>query len=288
MFEPYLYNPAYGGMTNSLTLTAVARKQWSGFPGAPTSQFIAAHLPIYRLSSGAGIRIDNQSLGAHHQINGQVSYNYIFTGLANGIISAGLGIGILNSFLDGNILRAPDGNYENTINHNDPNLSAQKESYTAASLTGGILYRNNSMEVGFSILQGINTTLSDRYTYTPVRHLMFNAAYFIKFSNELRLAPSVLLKYDFRILQTDTDLQLYFKNFIFGGGIRGYSGHSFDSFKLSLSGRVMENLMAGYVYEGSLSQLKSYNDNTHEIFLQYRLPIKLLNQRENVIYHPRM
>lgn len=288
MFEPFLYNPAYSGMTNSLSLTAAVRKQWNGFPGAPAYQFVSAHLPIYNLRSGAGLLIDNQTLGAHRLTNGRASYSYIFEGLGNGILSAGIGLGLINHFVQGDLLRAPDGEYENTINHNDPILSNETDPYSAMTLSGGILYRNNTFETGLSMLQALNIGLSSKNGYRPVRHIMVNGSYYYKLSEEVRLVPSVLLKYDFNILQLDTDFQLYFKNFIFGIGSRGYSRHSFDAYKLNISGRVMENILVGYLYEGTLSQLKSYNDNTHELFIQYRLPIKLLKKHQNVIYHPRM
>lgn len=98
----------------------------------------------------------------------------------------------------------------------------------------------------------------------------------------------MLLKYNAAVIQSDLDLQIYRNNLIGGLGLRGYSSKSLDCFKINLGGRLSERLLIGYSYEATLSGLKSYSDNTHELFIQYRLPVKMLKKAENVIYHPRM
>lgn len=107
MFEPYSFNPAYGGMNNSISVSADIRKQWSGLAGAPSSQYLTVHMPIYSLNSGVGLMLNNEELGANHQFQGQLSYNYVMSNLAAGLISIGASVGLINRNMDGSEIRTP-------------------------------------------------------------------------------------------------------------------------------------------------------------------------------------
>lgn len=289
MFEPYSFNPAYGGMNNSISVSADIRKQWSGLAGAPSSQYLTVHMPIYSLNSGVGLMLNNEELGANHQFQGQLSYNYVMSNLAAGLISLGASVGLINRNMDGSEIRTPGGNYENSIQHNDPLLYPGAENYFGSTLGCGIFYRASAVEVGLSYSQIISLPIQNKtFTYNPAAHLILYASYFYKINEDWKIVPAVLLKYNAAVIQSDLDLQIYRNNLIGGLGLRGYSSKSLDCFKINLGGRLSERLLIGYSYEATLSGLKSYSDNTHELFIQYRLPVKMLKKAENVIYHPRM
>ncbi|MEY3249463.1 MAG: hypothetical protein RL742_1506, partial [Bacteroidota bacterium] len=65
MLNPYALNPAVAGTENTLILNGVYRQQWSDLRGAPVGQTLNAHLPVYRINSGLGLRLDNDAVGAH-------------------------------------------------------------------------------------------------------------------------------------------------------------------------------------------------------------------------------
>ena len=105
--NPYAYNPAYAGLENTLVATGVYRRQWSGLEGAPETQHLNAHLPLYVINSGIGLKIENDVIGAHRTTQGSVSYNYQLELGRNTLLSAGIGIGFLQYSLDGAKLRQP-------------------------------------------------------------------------------------------------------------------------------------------------------------------------------------
>ena len=48
LFNPLHFNPAYAGSRGSLNAVAIMRAQWVGVKGAPMSQFLSVHSPIYQ------------------------------------------------------------------------------------------------------------------------------------------------------------------------------------------------------------------------------------------------
>ena len=63
MLNRYQFNPAYGGLDRSLSITAGLRTQWTQFEGAPTTQFVNLHLPLYALNGSVGLGLENDQLG---------------------------------------------------------------------------------------------------------------------------------------------------------------------------------------------------------------------------------
>ncbi|TNE49794.1 MAG: type IX secretion system membrane protein PorP/SprF, partial [Bacteroidetes bacterium] len=75
LLNPYAYNPAYAGMGNSLVATGVYRQQWSSLRGAPESQHLNMHLPLYMISSGVGLKAENDIIGAHRTTQAMLTYS---------------------------------------------------------------------------------------------------------------------------------------------------------------------------------------------------------------------
>ncbi|MEO6037162.1 MAG: PorP/SprF family type IX secretion system membrane protein, partial [Saprospiraceae bacterium] len=122
MLNPYAANPAYAGLENTLVVTGVYRQQWSGLKGAPLTQHINAHLPLYVIRSGLGLKVENDAIGAHRVTQASASYDYQLELGRNALLSVGVGAGYLQYTLDGDKLRAPQGTYVEPgglFDHND-------------------------------------------------------------------------------------------------------------------------------------------------------------------------
>ena len=67
-FTQYMYNtisinPAYAGSRETLSVVALHRSQWSGFPGAPTTQTLSINTPLRNDQIGLGFSFVNGELG---------------------------------------------------------------------------------------------------------------------------------------------------------------------------------------------------------------------------------
>lgn len=47
MYNPLAFNPAITGVNDELVISGIVREQWTGINGAPNTQYLNAHMPIY-------------------------------------------------------------------------------------------------------------------------------------------------------------------------------------------------------------------------------------------------
>ena len=80
MFNTIAVNPAYAGSRNVLTVTGIHRSQWVGFKGAPVTQSLTMHSPLFRKDLGVGLSIINDDIGPSHftTVNMDMSYSIEF------------------------------------------------------------------------------------------------------------------------------------------------------------------------------------------------------------------
>src|SRR5690606_35635656 len=62
-WDPYLYNPAFGGITGITQLTAHFRSQWQGIDGQPQTQMLSAYTPVDMINSSVGVQFWADRIG---------------------------------------------------------------------------------------------------------------------------------------------------------------------------------------------------------------------------------
>ena len=68
MFNGQVLNPAYSGVHEKLSATALYRNQWVNLEGAPTIQTLTVNTGFKRNKTGVGIMISNDKLGIHRDL----------------------------------------------------------------------------------------------------------------------------------------------------------------------------------------------------------------------------
>jgi len=81
MYTQYMYNtlsinPGYAGSRGNLSITGLVRQQWVGINGAPSTQSLSLHSPIYNDNMGLGLSIVNDKVGPIHQTMLFADYSY--------------------------------------------------------------------------------------------------------------------------------------------------------------------------------------------------------------------
>jgi type IX secretion system PorP/SprF family membrane protein len=290
----YAYNPAYGGMAGGLQATALHRAQWGGLDGAPTTNHFNVHLPVYAVSGGFGCSFIAEEIGAWTRWSLGGSWAQHIAIGRNAILSAAISGRILQRSLNGFVLRAPEGVYEDgEVVHNDVLLSDQLQSGTAFSVGAGAFLQAGTFEAGMA-LTSINRPVYSfsgqaGLPFQEASHLFIHAGYAFNPSESVEILPIILVKSDMVIQQFDFSLQMTLAGtFFVGGGYRGWNADSSDA-ALAFGGiRLPSGLNIAYCYDIPLSDLKVVQEGSHEILLSWTLGSPIGKGRPpRILYHPR-
>ena len=293
MLNPYHYNTSFAGLDESLSATAVFRKQWVDFPGTPLNFNFNTHLPLVFINSGVGLSFEQDIIGAYSNTYAKASYNYIMDFNSKSKLSFGGAFKFMQKTLDGTRLRAPDGDYENGLDHNDNFIPLSRVSNQAYTFDAGIYYKDDKFQIGIAANNITAPTL--RFDASAIQQIQYlrnfvvNASYSFNVNEDFILEPSVLIKTDMIKYQPELALLLKYQNKFFGGlSYRGYSKLTSDAVVLLAGMQINKNFMLAYAYDFSISGLKNFNSGSHEIILNYNLRKELSREiPAKIIYNQR-
>lgn len=259
MYNMNVINPAYAGSKESLSLTALYRKQWSGLDGAPETFTFSAHTPISD-KIGLGLSAIKDELGPVSETNVYADFSYTLEVGANTKLALGLKAGA--TFHDVGLtsieLQDPgDPFFSQDINNTYPNIGA-----------GAFLYGENYY-VGLSVPNLLNSVHLDanglKYG-TETNHYFVTTGYVFQVSENIKLKPSVLAKSAFGApLSLDGNLNaLFYERFEIGASYR-----LDDSFSGLVGFQITEFVRVGYAYDRVISDLQAVSSSSHEVILTF-------------------
>lgn len=288
MVDKYKQNPAYGGLDRSLSINLNYRSQWNNLPGQPKQFYVNGHLPIYLFNGSAGMELYTDNTGVLNTTGLTVSYNYVQP-IFRGLLSGGLRIGLEQNTLDGSAIVTPDGTYgPNTINHNDPLLTNEKIASWAPVWQLGGFIGHDLFDAGLTISNIFpdavsvgDSKIKKSFTVSAYGQVPF-------YIGEYEIAPSLLIKTNGDILQTDISCLLKNGN-IFGGlSLRGYNDISLDALVFIGGIRLNQHYTLSYSYDAGLSDIKNVSQGTHEVNINYNLNKRIgIGLPPEIIYNPR-
>lgn len=290
MLTKYRFNPAYAGLDYSLSIDAMVRSQYTSIVGQPRMQYLSAHIPAYILNGSIGFEINRATEGALKHVAATGSYSHV-QNLPFGFLSSAIRLGVLQTSIDGSQLRTQSGSYKpNTIFHNDPLLQNSNFSGLAPIWEIGAYLFMGDPQFGISISRSPSIKQSiGNAEIRLITHFDVFAEYRIRYNEQLHLLPSILIKSDINIIQTDISILSEINGNVFGGvGVRGYNSDSFDAISVTVGMDLGRHYRLSYSYDIGLSELKRVNEGSHEILLNYNLKkIIGLGNNPKVEYNPR-
>ncbi len=292
MFNKTQFNPAFAGKDNAISATGLYREQWVGLKGAPSTQMLNVDMPAYFFKGGVGLSLSNRMTGAKRttRLNLHYAYHHAF---AFGQIGGGVSAGVVQRAFDGSELTAPQGSYEAGIDHNDNYIPATNQSGFSPGVSIGGYFSRNDFYAGISAtnLLESRTTIDTKNGSAQIqsnRNYYFTSGVEIDLLKKVSWKPSVLVKSDFNAMQIDFNSLFIFNDNIYGGlAFRGYSRTSKDALSGMFGFKLGSNFTVGYSYDFSLSQLNKVNSGSHEVMLNYTLPIQDPSEKGKIIYNPR-
>tara|TARA_R100000935_G_scaffold13736_4_gene27500 strand:+ start:68341 stop:69156 length:816 start_codon:yes stop_codon:yes gene_type:complete len=252
-------NPAYAGSKESLSLTALYRKQWSGLDGAPETFTFSAHTPISD-KVGLGLSAIKDELGPVSETNVYADFSYTLQVGENTKLALGLKAGA--TFHDVGLVGLDlqdegDPFFSQDINNTYPNIGA-----------GAFLYGENYY-VGLSVPNLLNSVHLDENGLmygNETNHYFATAGYVFQVSENFKLKPSVLVKSAFDApLSFDGNLNaLFYDKFEIGASYR-----LDDSFSGLVGFQVTDNIRVGYAYDRVISDIQAVASSSHEVILTF-------------------
>ncbi len=272
MFTGLFNNPAYSGVQGVTELTFDYRSQWVGYSptfdsdGAPTTQMLSIDAPILSFTSGAGLLMVNDRLGAQNNLQILGSYAY-HLGVGKGKLSFGLRAGIYSQTIDYDKYRY--------IDQNDPLLLQGKESQVRPDMSVGIFYKTEKYNAGVTLNHVIKSKFDFGIPSDSVRgalqtNMVITGDYLYEVNYEFTLQPSLIVKTDFNTYSFDLSLLGIYKerlwfglSYRLGDAVVGLFGYKFLKDKSLKLGYAMD-----YVIQAQAAKQKT----SQEILLSYTLP----------------
>lgn len=260
MFNGLAINPAYAGSHRTLSVTALARLQWTGVDGAPTTQTLSAHGPLGNRRVGVGIQFLHDEIGITKQTGFYTAYSYRIPFQNGGQLSFGLQGGFSSYSARYSQISDTDPAFAGDVKEILPNFGA------------GLFYHTKMFYAGFSAPQLIQSSL-DKFNpdsdAKELRHYFFTTGYVLALDRDLMLKPSLLVKaVPGAPVQLDLNVSLLMKEILWVG----LSWRSFDSVDALFQLQLNERFQFGYAYDfATTSEMRSVNAGSHEIMLNYRV-----------------
>jgi len=255
MLNPLSFSPAYCGKGTDINVALVARQQWVGFDGAPSTQIFNIDAKIFR-RHGIGLSVFNDMLGNEKTINIKLMYAYHIKVTRTANLSVSAGIGLLNHTLD-------DSKIKFDPKHNQDVKEFNLPSSLIANFDFGLLFYTQRLSVGLSskyLDKGIDGSTFAKHP----RHYYLMADYRFRLNDKFDLIPSVLVRSTLYATQFEVNFNLHWKNKVWGG----LSYRSWDQ-AVIMAGLFIKNIRVGYAFDYSFGPLFGKNVGSHEIFVSY-------------------
>ena len=266
-FTQYMYNtininPAYAGSRGVMSIFALHRTQWVGMDGAPITNAFSVNTPVGNRGVGIGVSILNDKIGPTNENNFSVDFSYTVKTSETYKLSFGLKATANLFTLDPNKLNPQD--------QGDPSLQGF-DNEVNPNIGAGIYWHSDKSYIGLSVPSFVETTrYSDNEVAINQEKLNFYliGGYVFDLSSMLQFKPAVLTKMVAGApLQVDVSANfMYNEKFVLGGAYR------WDAAFSAMAGfQVSDAIYIGYAYDMDTTQLRKYNNGSHEFFLRFEL-----------------
>ena len=264
MFNGLAINPAYAGSQESLDLTALAREQWVGLKGAPSSQTFSAHAPLRNRKIALGLLLTRDKIGVSTQTGLYGVYAYRLP-LKEGTLSAGIQVGF--------------DSYRTSFSQvlteiaDDQHFVRDDARAFLPNVGTGVYYSTKRFYAGLSAPYLLNNLYpgSEQNRARQFRHWFASVGYVLDLNRELKLKPNILVKaVQGAPVEVDINANLLVKETLWVG----MSYRSFDALSWLVELQATPKFRLGYAYDMTVSPLRQANSGSHELMLNYRLSFK--------------
>ena len=278
MLNSQVFNPAFVGMEENLTISLLNSLQWIGFEGNPTINAIFLDAKL-KNNLGLGMELISDKIGP-------ISSNFVVINAAYHLKlnknSRRLSLGIKLSGNDHNISL----NRFNFDDLTDPNVRT-KDSYFITNIGFGLRYYTDKIYFSFSIPYFFETK-----TINKKRHYYLSGGFKKELNKKLLLNPNFLIKKASNApTSIDVSTMLFYEDLFWFGINYGASDNGFISPNVSggnlsfISGfKLIPALSIGYSVTSQIGNWTgSANSRSHEIYIKFSTSKKSVKSSDETL-----
>jgi type IX secretion system PorP/SprF family membrane protein len=280
-FNGLIYNPAYAGSRDALSLVGIYRWQWVNVDGSPQTASFGIHSPLKNdhIALGLSFVADRYTVVHNDKIEGSFAYR-ISVGKKKKIkVSLGIGVSATNvraALSDVGLTQGQDSRFQNNVNLWLPNISA------------GVYVYSQKFFIGIAVPQILSNSLTKQgrvwersidsaHQYTSI---YATGGYVFDLGKKVKFAPSMLIKYVPKYAPVSIDFNA---NFIFVDRVwLGVSYRLSDSYGFMAAVNITRQLRVGYAYDLTVSPISHFTTGSHEIMAGFDFDFrnkKMVNPR---------
>ena len=264
MLNSQLFNPAFVGLEENLTISLLNSLQWIGFEGNPTTNSIFLDAKL-KNNLGIGMELISDKIGPTSSNFAAINAAYHLKLNKN---SHRLSLGIKLSGNDHNISL----NNFNFDDITDPNVRT-KDSYFITNIGFGLRYYSDQLYFSFSIPYFFETK-----TINKKRHYYLSGGFKKELNKKILINPNFLIKKASNTpTSIDVSTMLFYEDLFWFGVNYGASDNGFISPNVSggnlsfISGfKLIPALSIGYSVTTQIANWTgSANSRSHEIYIKF-------------------
>lgn len=289
--NPYLLNPAAGGLSDIMHFEASTRMQWVGYDGGPNTVLISGNsqlkigktsgkplsefnvrneklfqnpeITIAKRKHVIGGKIWNDAIGPFSKTSIQASYAYHLPLTRKLNFGLGIGLGYSN-------FRINDSKV--ILSQQNDDVYDQFQGNTATQNLGdaqaGFVVYNEKLFLGISGTQVLNSKVELNQIVTGNnfnRHFFMIAKYKIT-SGDIAIEPSIVTKMtENSPVSIDLGTRLLYKN----SSWFGVQFRTNNSLIFQVGANLIKNFYMSYAFEQSIGKIRTAGSSTHEIQLGF-------------------
>ncbi|MEY3238212.1 MAG: hypothetical protein RI883_2313 [Bacteroidota bacterium] len=261
MFNGLYLNPAYAGSHEYWTSTLSYRNQWVGFEGAPETAIAAVDGRIADKNMGLGLILLHDKIGVTRQNTAIINYSYQIKTGEKSKLALGINAGVSQFSAKLTDLTVWD---QDNVFKNDLTSQLLPRFGVGVYHFGKKHYVGLSIPTLFAYQKDMNFNFDLSRSSFLRRHYLLTAGYVFETSKEIKLKPSVLLKYvNNAPLEADFNLSTIYKDMY----SIGVSYRTNDAVAIILEYQTNSFFRIGYSYDITVSKLRNYSSGSHEIMI---------------------
>lgn len=275
MFNQLVINPGYAGYKDYMMATALYRKQWVGWTGAPETQLLTLHGPLRNKNLGFGVTLLNDHIGVTNRtdVYGDLAYHLKLSNKLK------LGFGLQGGFAYYNYKNSDLLYWETT----DKVFEESTQTNFLPNVGAGLFLYSEKTYFGLSAphLLDYNTDKALSIKNPNViphqtRHYFASGGIAFAGNPDVVIKPSFLVKYvPHAPVEADFNINVMFVRTFWVG----VSYRTDDAAVALLELQLSRKLRIGYSYDFTITEINNYSSGSHEIMVGYDFGYDLLKMK---------